>query len=261
MISTLGAVRWLMSFSTSAGRTARFGRGAGSVKRMSNWHTLPRASFDLETTGPEPTEARIVTASVVVVNGRQEIIASREWLVNPGIEIPEGAIEIHGVTNEKVKAEGQDAATAVAEITAYLSDLFQTMPVMAFNASYDFTVLDRECRRYGITPLTPAPVIDPYILDKQVDKYRRGKRTLIAVSEFYGVPLVNAHTSLADAAATVGVADTMAERYPKELQVDPLLLHGSQVAWAAAQAASLEEYFQRKNPDAVVDGSWPVRPA
>ncbi|GAA1495670.1 3'-5' exonuclease [Paeniglutamicibacter kerguelensis] len=225
---------------------------------MTSWHTLPRAAFDLETTGRDPLDARIVTASIVVVNGRSEILHTKEWLVNPGVPIPVEASEIHGIYTAQAQAEGIDAATAVAEISAYLADLFQTMPVMAFNAAYDFTVLDREAKRHGVAPLAPAPVIDPYIMDKQVDKYRRGKRNLSVMSEFYGVPLLNAHTSAADAAATIGIADALATKYPK-LQVDPLELHGAQVSWAAEQAAGLQEFFRRKDSAAVVNGEWPVR--
>lgn len=230
----------------------------GSVGPMTSWHTLPRAAFDLETTGRDPLDARIVTASIVVVNGRSEILQTKEWLVDPGVAIPEEASAIHGVTTAKAQAEGMDAATAVAEISAFLADLFQTMPVMAFNAAYDFTVLDREAKRHGLAVIAPAPVIDPYILDKQVDKYRRGKRNLSVMSEFYGVQLLNAHTSSADAAATIGIADAQAAKYPA-LQTDPAELHTQQVKWAAEQAASLQEYFRRKNPEAVVDGQWPVK--
>lgn len=225
---------------------------------MTSWHTLPRAAFDLETTGRDPLDARIVTASIVVVNGKSEILHTKEWLVNPGVPIPVEASEIHGIYTAQAQAEGMDAAAAVAEISAYLSDLFQTMPVMAFNAAYDFTVMDREAKRHGLAPLVPAPVIDPYIMDKQVDKYRRGKRNLTVMSEFYGVPLLNAHTSQADAAATIGIADALAAKYPK-LQMSLPELHAAQVSWAAEQAASLQEFFRRKDPAAVVNGEWPVR--
>lgn len=224
------------------------------------WNELPRAAFDLETTGTDPETARIVTASVIVVNGRSEIIHHREWLVDPGVEIPEAAAAVHGITTAKARAEGQDAASAVEEIAGHLKDLFATMPVMAFNASYDFTVLNREAARYGVEQLTPAPVIDPLVLDRHVDRYRRGKRTLTAMSEFYQVPLVDAHTSLADAAATVGVADAIASRYA-EVRIDPFELHASQVNWQQAWAANFQEFLRRKNPDAVVDGTWPVNPA
>lgn len=245
--------------STRRGASAKSSGPDGSVGNMSNWHELPRAAFDLETTGRDPLDARIVTASVVVVNGRQEIINHREWLVNPGIVIPEEAAAIHGVSTAQAIAEGMDPAQATAEIAAHLRNLFQTMPVLAFNASYDFTVLARECARHGVRPVEPTPVVDPFIIDKHVDRYRRGKRTLTAMCEFYGIPLHNAHTSVADAAATIAVAHAQVSKYADQLQVDPLELHAAQVGWAAEQAASLQDFFRRKDPTAEVDGSWPMR--
>lgn len=221
------------------------------------WHELPRAAFDLETTGTDPRTARIVTASVVIVNGRDELLQHNEWLVNPGVEIPEAASAVHGISTQKAQAEGQDAAQATAEISALLGELFQTMPVMAFNAPYDFTVLEAESRRYGVASIDPSPVIDPLVLDRAVDRYRRGKRTLTVMSEFYGVSLVDAHTSAADALATIGVADAIARRYPSQIQVEPLQLHAAQVGWHQAWAANFQEFLRRKNPDAVVDHAWP----
>ncbi|GAA2554427.1 DNA polymerase-3 subunit epsilon [Neomicrococcus aestuarii] len=226
---------------------------------MNNWHELPRAAFDLETTGRDPHAARIVTASILVVNAKAEILQHREWLVNPGVRIPEEASDIHGVTTEIAERDGMDPRQAVTEISEFLDALFQTMPVMVFNAPYDFTVLRQEAERYGVAQIDPRPVIDPFIIDKQVDKYRRGKRTLVAISEFYQVPLINAHTSVADAAATIAVADRLAEKYPKELQIDPLLLHSNQIEWSADQAASFQEYLRRRDPSAVVDGEWPLK--
>jgi len=221
------------------------------------WHELPRAAFDLETTGRDPHTARIVTASVVIVNGRNELLQHHEWLVDPGVEIPEEAAAIHGVSTQKARAEGRDAAEATAEIAALLGDLFQTMPVMAFNATYDFTVLDAESRRHGVAPITPSPVIDPLVLDRAVDRYRRGKRTLTAMAEFYGVSLVDAHTSAADALATIGVADAIARRYPRQIQVDPLQLHDAQRGWHRAWAENFQDFLRRKDPSAVVDAAWP----
>ncbi|NKX53788.1 3'-5' exonuclease [Arthrobacter mobilis] len=226
---------------------------------MNSWHELPRAAFDVETTGRDPHEARIVTASIVLVNGRGAPLQQHEWLVNPGVPIPEEAAAIHGITTERARKEGQDAAEAVAQIAGTLAGYFAAgIPVMAFNAAYDFTVLAAECRRRGLAAPAPRPVIDPYILDKQMDRYRRGKRTLVALSELYQVGLDAAHTSAADALATIGVADALARKYGT-LRMEPGQLHDSQVGWAAAQAASFQEWLRRKQPDAVVDGVWPVR--
>ncbi|MCQ1949434.1 MULTISPECIES: 3'-5' exonuclease [Arthrobacter] len=228
---------------------------------MNSWHELPRAAFDLETTGRDPQTARIVTASIILVNGRGETLQHHEWIACPEIPIPAEAAAIHGITNERAQAEGGNPAAVTAEVAEVLAGMFAAgIPVLAFNACYDFTVLARECERFGLAVPHPVPVIDPYILDKQVDRFRRGKRTLTAMAEHYGVGFENAHTSAADVAATLSVAAVMAEKYP-ELQCDARTLHESQVSWAAGQAASFQEYLRRREPEAVIDGSWPFRAA
>lgn len=201
-----------------------------------------------------------MTASIVLVNGHGNIVQQHEWLANPGMEIPAEAATIHGISTERATAEGLPADQVAGEICAVLADLFAVgIPVMAFNACYDFTVLSRECGRHNLAILDPVPVIDPYILDKQMDRYRRGKRTLTAMSEFYRVPFTNAHTSAADVIATLGVASALAARYPL-LHGDPVRLHHLQVGWASDQAASFQEYLRRTSSNAVIDGSWPSIP-
>ena len=171
---------------------------------MSTWNTLPRAAFDLETTGRNSRAARIVTASITVVDSDGGIVKEHEWLADPGVEIPTEASDIHGVTTEKARSEGRPAAEVTREVAAVLQELFDTgVPVIAFNASYDFTVLAAESARYGVPQLSRFPVLDPYVMNKQVDRYRKGKRTLTALCEEYGVNLDNAHTSAADALATL----------------------------------------------------------
>ncbi|WP_341393510.1 3'-5' exonuclease [Arthrobacter sp. G119Y2] len=226
---------------------------------MNSWHELPHAAFDLETTGRDPHTARIVTASIILVDGQGQVLQHHEWLAAVEEEIPAEAAAIHGVSTERARAEGRPAPEVTAEIAGVLGGFFAAgIPVLAFNACYDFTVLNRECERFGLTAPAPAPVIDPYILDKQVDRYRRGKRTLTALTEHYGVGFENAHTSAADVMATLGVARAMAGRYPV-LHGDAAELHRAQIGWAGAQAASFQDYLRRKDPAAVVDGAWPAR--
>ncbi|EMY35619.1 DNA polymerase III subunit epsilon [Arthrobacter crystallopoietes BAB-32] len=225
---------------------------------MISWHELPRAAFDLETTGRDPLEARIVTASIILVDGAGQPLQQHEWLVDPGIEIPLEASAIHGVTTEQARFGGQRSVDAVAEISSVLGGFFAAgVPVIAFNASYDFTVLKSECDRHGLPGCPARPVIDPFVLDKQVDRYRRGKRTLTALSFLYGVRLDAAHTSAADALAAIGVADALAAKY-SELRMDPKELHDAQIGWCARQAAGLQQWLRRTNPDASVDGRWPL---
>ena len=233
--------------------------GEGS-RTEGSWTASPRACFDLETTGRDPHTARIVTASVVLVEPDGTVAEHWQWLADPGVTIPEEAAAVHGISTEQARAHGRPADDVVRELSGTLSRLWADgVPVLAFNAAYDLTVLAREAERHGVPAVRPVPVLDPYVLNKQVHRYRRGKRTLAALCEEYGVVLDAAHTSAADAVATERLAAAMARRYTA-LQRPALELHREQIAWAAEQAASLQEYFRRRNPDAVVDGTWPVHP-
>ncbi|MFJ4252663.1 exonuclease domain-containing protein [Microbacterium sp. NPDC090003] len=219
--------------------------------------------FDLETTGIDVTADRIVTAHVGVLDAEGRQIVARTWLADPGVEIPEGATAVHGVTTARARAEGRPAREVVAQVLIALRSLLdQGIPVVAYNASYDFSLLAHEAVRHGLTPLAnPAPIIDPFVIDKAVDRYRRGKRTLTLVAAHYAVALDGAHEAAADAVAAGRVAQAIARQFSLPDTLDDL--HTRQIGWARAQAESLTEYFigiGRLDPEDAVDGTWPVRP-
>jgi DNA polymerase-3 subunit epsilon len=237
-----------------------------------SWHLKRMAAFDLETTAANPEEARIVTACIVQVGGGQPP-APATWVAAPGVEIPEEAAKIHGYTTERARAEGRPAAEVVEEITAALGQVLQYgIPIVAMNARYDLTVLDRECRRHGIETLLDRyvddmiwPVIDPFVIDKQVDRYRRGSRTLTALCQHYQVGLDGAHDSAADAIAAARVAWRLGATRPELAAMDVEELHHAQIKWAADQAAGLREYFARtpgkEHLAETVRPEWPLVPA
>ncbi|MFJ6001187.1 3'-5' exonuclease [Arthrobacter sp. NPDC092385] len=225
---------------------------------MTSWHEGPRAAFDLETTGRDPLSARIVTATVILLDGDGAVLEHHEWLADPGVEIPDGAAAVHGITTSHARAHGLAAVEVVRGISAVLARLFAAgVPVLAYNARYDFTVLAQEGRRHGVPTPRPTPVIDPFIMDKQADRYRRGKRTLTALCEHYGIRFENAHTSAADVLATLQVGQVLAEHHAF-LRKPAADLHASLVVWADRQAADFEEYLRRTEPDAVIERAWPV---
>jgi DNA polymerase III subunit epsilon len=232
-----------------------------------SWHLGRLAAFDIETTGVDPAHDRIVTAAVSVVGGGRPS-DHHAWLVDPGIEIPAAASAVHGITTECARAEGQSPAKAVEEIAAILAEqLRDGVPVIAFNARFDLTILDREAHRHGLQPLlsrvggaTGMLVVDPHVLDKQFDRFRPGKRTLTAVCEHYRVPLDGAHAAGADALAAARLAYRLGSTVEELRDLDLRVLHREQISWAAEQAASLQDYFQRQGRDERVEGAWPVIP-
>lgn len=218
--------------------------------------------FDLETTGIDVRTSRIVSAFVGVIGPDGAVLESNSWLADPGVEIPAQASAVHGITTERARADGRPAPEVTAEIVAALADLFSRgIAVTIYNAPYDLSLLANEALRHGVDPLfEPAPIIDPLVLDKVVDRYRKGKRTLEVSSEFYGVTLSDAHDAGADAVAAGRVAQALARRYPAELAIDVDQLHTQQIGWAREQAESFQEYMRRvKDPAFVAESSWPVR--
>ena len=247
---------WLL---TDVGASA-YGEDMSTAVELPEWATRVGV-FDLETTGVDVNTDRVVTAYVGVLDHRGREIAARTWLADPGVPIPDAASAVHGVTTAQAKQHGAPAATVISEIVRALNSLFQQgVPVVAYNASYDFSLLAAEARRYGVEPLAPMPVIDPLVIDKAVDRYRRGKRTLEIVAAHYAVTLDGAHEASADAIAAGRVAQALARRF--DLPATAAELHTEQIGWARAQAASLTEYFVkigRLDPDDSLDGTWPVR--
>lgn len=228
---------------------------------MSNWGRL--GVFDLETTGVDVDTSRIVSACVAILEADGTVVARWDWLADPGIEIPDGASAVHGITTERARREGRPSSQVVAEIaqTLRLLDVLG-IPLVVYNAPYDLSLLDRECRRQGLPtlPLLSA-VIDPLVIDKAVDRYRKGKRTLEVTAERYGVSLDDAHDAGADAIAAGRVALALGLAYPEELAGSATELHARQVEWHAEQALSFQDYIRSvKGDDSyVADTGWPIR--
>lgn len=228
---------------------------------MTNWHD-ELGVFDLETTGIDIDSSRIVSAHVGVIDATGHVLSRKDWLVDPGVEIPEQATAVHGISTERVRAEGRNAPEAIGEIVSALRTIFaQGIPIVAYNAPYDFSLLNREALRYEIAPLSaPSPIIDPLVIDKAVDKYRPGKRTLELTAAFYGVSLAEAHDAGADAIAAGRVAQAIARAHPGELSFAAAELHLLQVQWSQEQAEDFQAYMRRvKDPAYSTSGQWPVR--
>lgn len=231
------------------------------TQRLPLWaETL--AVFDTETTGIDVAHARVVTASIALLGGDGTVSERYDWVLNPGVPIPEAAANVHGITTEMAERTGMDAATGIEQIVSRLRDMLgRGFPIVAYNAPFDLTLLRAEAARHGVAwPEAVSPVLDPLIIDKQLDRYRKGKRTLIAVSEHYGVDLSQAHDAGADAIAAGRVMQAVATKFAADLPAELDQIHAAQVTWAAAQAENFQAYMRRaKDPAFVADGSWPFR--
>ena len=235
-----------------------------------SWAQDTLVGFDLETTGIDPLADRIVTAAVVHIGPSGEVLpASRSWLVDPGVAIPSEATAVHGIDTARARQAGIPAPGAVGQILAALEQVWTAgLPVVVFNAPYDLTLLNAELVRHGFAALEGretwrrARIVDPLVLDRRADRFRRGQRTLQVAARHYGVPARDAHSSFGDAAAAGAVAREIAWRFPFIGAADPDALHLAQRGWYRDWAANFADYLRRLGrADADVDGHWPLRPA
>ncbi|MGW2937635.1 exonuclease domain-containing protein [Streptomyces sp. NPDC001156] len=242
---------------------------------MTTFINARKAAWDTETSGPDPLEDRIVSAAFIVRGGdHQDHVFS--WLINPQVPIPPEATEVHGITDAMVQAHGQDPKVALDEIATNLARAAKWgWPIIAFNQSFDWSILYYDLVRHGLPTVedrvsgTPLPLIDPHVIDRHyVERLRgKGQRKLKPTAGRYGVELTDWHTAEADALAALLIAEAQFQRYRPLNDFTPPELFAAQQEWRAQQQASLQEYFRSAppeaggDPDKVIDGSWPLLPA
>ncbi|MDB2384903.1 3'-5' exonuclease [Polaribacter sp.] len=177
--------------------------------------TKPIVFFDLETTGVNIGTDRIVEIAVLKVfpNGNKE---SKTWLVNPEVEIPQGASDIHGITNEQVVTE-----PTFKELAPKVSEMISGCDLAGFNSNrFDIPLLAEELMRAGID----FDMKNRKAIDVQVIFHKKEQRTLSAGYQFYcGKELEGAHGAEADTNATYEILLAQLDKYDDiENSVDAL---------------------------------------
>ena len=189
------------------------------------WADGKMLGFDLETTAADPTQALPVSFALVAFDFGQ-IGKARMGLVNPGVPIPPESTGIHGITDEMVHERGGDLEKSINGIWSYLMDVEQMgIPLVGCNIRYDLTVIDTQLRRFtrhGLRELGWGGLcLDALVLDRYVDRYRTGKRTLAALCHNYQVSFGAAHEATTDVVASVEVVRAIAAR-SRDLRETPL---------------------------------------
>jgi DNA polymerase-3 subunit epsilon len=175
---------------------------------------IPLCFFDLETTGTNITQDRIVEIAVIKLMPNGEI-QEKNHLVNPTIRIPEESIAIHGITNEQVK----DKPT-FKELAKEYARFFEGADLSGFNIlKFDVPVLVEEFLRADVE----FDYARKRIIDSQKIYHLMEKRNLAAALQFYcQKSLENSHTAEADARASMDVLLSQVERYENQPVTDTL---------------------------------------
>jgi DNA polymerase-3 subunit epsilon len=223
---------------------------------MTSWSDGPLAAFDLEATSVDPLTARMVSAALVI-DRPGETPEMTTWLIKVS-DIPLEATAVHGISTEESMTKGMPLGDAVTEIVASLRKL--DMPVCICNGSYDFTILDRECRRATGDGFNPDfPVIDSLVCDRALDPFRRGRRTLTATLAAYDKAIKGAHRAEFDCLAVIELVRAIAARYPQFGKIDLDMLQKLQRESYSTWASEFEKYHRAYgDQDFTVSGEWSI---
>jgi DNA polymerase-3 subunit epsilon len=173
----------------------------------------PIVFFDLETTGLDIANDRIVSIAVTKIMPNGEML-SKNSLINPMIPISKEASDIHGMKNEDLldKPKFSQLAKSMYE---FMKDCY----LAGYNNNYfDNSIIQEEFLRCDID----FPTHDTVSLDACAIFKNYEKRDLSSALRFYcGKEMENAHDANADNQATIEVFFAQLDRY--KLNEKPLL--------------------------------------
>jgi DNA polymerase-3 subunit epsilon len=221
-----------------------------------HWIQEGFVAFDTETTGVDVTQSRVVTAAAVVFkNGEPE--STRSWLIKVDVDIPEITTAVHGITNEMSQRDGLDQATALADMRDFL--VSTGLPIVCFNSGFDIPLFNADLERKGLALLPTNQVLCSYVIDKQCNKYVKGKaqRRLKPTAERYGLELSEAdwHGAQADATAAGRIFIAEMATYPQLSTFTIEELAQEINIWRDQQDREFQEWLARQPPRPATDHS------
>jgi len=167
--------------------------------------TKPLAFFDLETTGTNIVNDRIVEISIlrVMPDGSMENFTRR---INPGIPIPPAVTAIHGISDADV-ADQPNFAQLAQTINRFLTNC----DLAGYNSNkFDVPMLIEEFLRCGID----FDIKKRRLIDVQNIFHKMEPRTLRAAYKFYcNKEHTGAHQAEADTLATYEILQAQLDRY------------------------------------------------
>ncbi len=221
-----------------------------------DWLTGNALSVDHETTGIDPLNDRIVQATCVEV-GPSGVVDKQTWLVNPGIPIPEAASKVHGITDLMASAGLAPLEAVTAIIDRIQRAVLQNLPIIIMNSPYDLALLVAEARRIGHAPWKFGYVLDPLVIDRWQDQWRKGKRNLESLAKHYGVSQTGAHSSEGDALCAARIVWAQAKRHRSLAKFSLADMQAGQKTAHRDWATGFQRYLRKSKPEAVVSTAWP----
>ncbi len=198
------------------------------------WYDTPLAVVDVETTGLEPDNDRVIEIAVVHMC-RGEVTDRYVTLVNPQRALPPEVVSITKITPDDLV----DAPT-FDKVAAEVASRLEGRAFVAYNLPFDRGFVTAELARCGIT-WVPDAGIDPLVFVRELHK-NQGSKRLAATAARLGIELNDAHRADADAVAAGHVLYALRAELPESLE-DLVLL---QAQWAQQQENEMAGWRKRR---------------
>jgi len=175
------------------------------------------AVVDTETTGTDHKAGRIIEIGVVKFRGGK-IVAQQAWLINPGMDIPEDATVVHGISNEMVK----DAPSFSEVFPDFVRSIAGSV-LIAHSALFDIDFLRAEAKRNDLD-LPGNPVLDTLKLARNRFPDAPGHSLQVLATYLnLGRPAGRPHRALTDARLTASLFMTALSQSPRIRTMDELV--------------------------------------
>jgi len=152
------------------------------------------AFLDVETTGLDPASGDKICEIAVIKTIDGQVADEFVTIVNPGRNIPERAISIHGITQVMV-----NRAPLFRDIAKDLLDFLNDTVIVAHNAKFDLEFLSSELKNLNQS-LPENEVIDTLGIARRY--YSFPSNSLGEIARYIGLPIDEEHRALADVTTT-----------------------------------------------------------
>jgi len=157
------------------------------------------AFLDVETTGLDPNSGDKICEIAVIKTVNGQIADEFVTLLNPGRNIPERAVSIHGITQTMV-----NRAPFFRDIANDLLDFLNDTVIVAHNARFDLEFLRSELRNLNLY-LPENNIIDTLAIARRY--YTFPSNGLGDIARYIGLPIDKQHRALADVTTTKDILE------------------------------------------------------
>lgn len=169
-----------------------------NISRDENASAIDEATFvvtDVETTGSDAINSRVIEVACVTVHGG-EIIDRYSSLVNSHQLIPEFIARMTGISNRMIYS-----APESDEIFPVVRNLFSDERIfVAHNVNFDFSFMQNSFMRQSLPPLRNDQLCTLKLARRLLPNLH--KKNVGALATHFGIPVRGRHRALGDAEAT-----------------------------------------------------------